>query len=194
MKILIVAATKSEVEQERFVNCDLLITGVGMLNSAISLTKTLSNSNYDLIINMGVAGSFSDDLEIGLVVEVIQDIVSELGYEDADGFTLFSNFNIKSRFTNQPRTRLLKAKSITVNTVHGNKKTIKAVTERLKPDIENMEGAAIFQVCEEFGVACLQIRSISNKIEQRNKDNWDLPLAIKNLNKEVEKIIAVLCN
>ena len=150
MKILIVAATKSEVEQERFVNCDLLITGVGMLNSAISLTKTLSNSNYDLIINMGVAGSFSDDLEIGLVVEVIQDIVSELGYEDADGFTLFSNFNIKSRFTNQPRTRLLKAKSITVNTVHGNKKTIKAVRERLKPDIENMEGAAIFQVCEEF--------------------------------------------
>jgi len=55
--------------------------------------------------------------------------------------------------------------------------------------IESMEGAAVFKVCEEIKVPCIQIRSISNKIERRNKENWDLDLSISNLNTEVEKII-----
>jgi futalosine hydrolase len=52
-----------------------------------------------------------------------------------------------------------------------------------------MEGASVFKVCEEFNIPCMQIRSISNKIEKRNRENWDLDLAIINLNVEVEKII-----
>ena len=52
-----------------------------------------------------------------------------------------------------------------------------------------MEGASVFKVCEEFNVPCIQIRSISNKVEERNKNNWDLDLAIRNLNIEVDKII-----
>jgi futalosine hydrolase len=55
-----------------------------------------------------------------------------------------------------------------------------------------MEGASVFKVCEEFNVPCMQIRSISNKVEKRNKNNWDLDLAIRNLNIEVEKIISGL--
>ena len=35
----------------------------------------------------------------------------------------------------------------------------------------------------------MQIRSISNRVEKRNKSNWDINLAIANLNMEVEKII-----
>ena len=192
MKILIVAATKAEIEQERFTNCELLITGVGMLNTAISLTQQLSHNNYDLIINMGVAGSFSDDLKIGDVVEVVEDTFSELGYEEAEGITAFTEFNLKNKFTNQAKTQLSKVNSITVNTVHGNEESIAVITERLHPDIESMEGASIFQLCEEFNVPCMQIRSISNKVEQRDKNNWDIPLAIHNLNTAVEKIINTL--
>jgi futalosine hydrolase len=40
-----------------------------------------------------------------------------------------------------------------------------------------------------MGVKCLQIRSISNYVELRNKENWNIPLAINNLNIELEKII-----
>ena len=38
-------------------------------------------------------------------------------------------------------------------------------------------------------IPCIQIRSISNKVEKRNKENWNLGLSISNLNTEVEKII-----
>ena len=55
-----------------------------------------------------------------------------------------------------------------------------------------MEGASVFKVCQEFNVPCLQIRSISNKVEKRNINNWNLDLSIRNLNFEVEKIIKKL--
>ena len=55
-----------------------------------------------------------------------------------------------------------------------------------------MEGAACFMVCEKFEIPCIQIRAISNKVEKRNKENWNLDLAISNLNTEVEKIINFL--
>ena len=66
---------------------------------------------------------------------------------------------------------------------------IHEIVKREKADIETMEGASVFKVCEEFNIPCLQIRSISNRIEKRNTDQWDLDLAIRNLNFEVEKII-----
>ena len=55
-----------------------------------------------------------------------------------------------------------------------------------------MEGAAVFKVCNEFSVPCIQIRAISNNVEKRNKENWNMPLAIRNLNKQVAKIIMEL--
>jgi futalosine hydrolase len=45
-----------------------------------------------------------------------------------------------------------------------------------------MEGAAFFYACEEAQVEALQIRCISNYVEKRNRENWNLALAVKNLN------------
>jgi futalosine hydrolase len=189
MNVLIVAATKSEIISDRISNLPILITGVGMVNTTINLTKELIKNNYDLVINMGVSGCFSDEIKIGDVVEVIEDCFSEIGFEDEQIFSEFSDLDIKTRFIVDGRTYLKKVKGITVNTVHGNENSIHNIIERLHPDIESMEGAAVFKVCEEMKVPCIQIRSISNKVERRNKGNWDLDLSISNLNMEVEKII-----
>lgn len=192
MKILLVAATDLEIEKERFSDFDMLITGIGMLNTSISLTKKLSDREYDLVINLGVAGSFNKDVKIGGVVEVVEEKISEIGYEEDGGFSEFSDFSIETIFSNPSKTDLKKVKSITVNTVHGNENSIDQIVKRLNPDIENMEGAAIFQVCKIFNIPCIQIRAISNYVERRNKESWNIPLAIQNLNIEVEKIISKL--
>ena len=68
-------------------------------------------------------------------------------------------------------------------------KAINKIVNRLNVDVESMEGASIFKVCNEFGVSCVQIRAISNNVEKRNKANWNMPLAIHNLNNQVAKII-----
>ena len=192
MKILLVVATVSEIQQVKFSSNDLLITGVGMLNTAIALTKKLSEKKYDLVVNLGIAGSFKRSIKIGDVVEVVEENISEIGYEDKNEFIEFTDFSLKTVFRNNSYTDMKKVKSITVNTVHGNEKSIENIVRRLNPDIENMEGAAVFKVCEEFNVPCIQVRAISNYVEKRNKKSWNIPLAIQNLNVELEKIISNL--
>lgn len=192
MKILLVSATDLEIEKERFSDFEILITGIGMLNTSINLTHRLSTGKYDLLINIGVAGSFNTELNIGEVVEVVEEKISELGFEDGERFFEFNELNLKNVFKNKSKTDLLSVSSITVNRVHGNKRSITEIINRLNPDIENMEGAAFFQVCNTFNVPCIQIRAISNKVERRNKDNWNLPLAIKNLNNKLVEIISEL--
>ena len=73
MNVLIVVATKLEITSDEIKKNPTLITGVGMVNTAIYLTKEFAKKKYDLVINMGVAGSFSKELKNGEVVEVVED-------------------------------------------------------------------------------------------------------------------------
>jgi futalosine hydrolase len=52
-----------------------------------------------------------------------------------------------------------------------------------------MEGASFLFCCLAENIPCAQIRSISNKVEKRNKDAWNFPLALANLQITVWKII-----
>ena len=52
-----------------------------------------------------------------------------------------------------------------------------------------MEGAAVMMVSKRFKIPCVQIRTISNRVEQRNKTKWDISLAVSNLNKEAQNYI-----
>ena len=192
MKILLVVATQQEVIEDKFKDFTVLITGVGMVNTSIQLTKELMRNKYDLVINMGVAGSFSDAIRTGNVVEVVEDSFSELGFDNGVEFEQFSDFELATKYSVEGKTDLQKLRGITVNTVHGNEGCISEIVNRLNPDVESMEGAAIFKVCKEFAIPCVQIRAISNKVEKRNKANWNMPLAIQNLNIAVAQIIAEL--
>ena len=114
---------------------------------------------------------------------------SEIGFENGMEFDNFSDFEITNTFKVEGKTNLQKVTGITVNTVHGNEDSIAKIVSRFNPDVESMEGAACFMVCERFEIPCIQIRAISNKVEKRNTESWNLDLAISNLNTEVEKII-----
>ena len=189
MKILIVVATKQEIQVNNFTNSDILITGVGMINTTFMLTKKLSLNSYDLVINMGIAGSFCKSINIGDVVEVTQDIFSEMGAESSNKFLSPYEIDLDVSFQSVQQTKLKAVQAITVNTIHGNNLGIQNIKQRLNPDIESMEGAAVMMVCQQFETKCVQFRGISNFIEERNKENWNISLAISNLNKEVNNFI-----
>jgi futalosine hydrolase len=167
-----------------------LVTGVGMVAMAVCLGKHLALNQYDLAINLGIAGSFDRSITIGEVVEVTTDTLSELGAEDDEVFLPIEElgfnpgyYQSRVSYSNYVNKQVLKkVTAITVNTVHGNEASIKKVVDRLNPQLESMEGAAFFYACEEYVLPCLQIRSVSNYVEKRNRANWDIPLAIKNLN------------
>jgi len=196
MKILVVAATKAELNffyqhfnlpDGNFVehkNFDLLITGVGMVATAFALGKHLSHK-YDLVVNFGIAGCFDRSIALGTVLNITEDTFAELGAENGDDFLTITDLGFgENHYTSRPQKEVALpiAKGITMNCVTGSEKSIKKLIQRLNPTTESMEGAAIFYACEQLNIDCLQIRSISNYVEPRNKETWKIGLAVKNLN------------
>jgi futalosine hydrolase len=206
MQILIVAATEFEVESLKLKvgsqamdyqpsTIDFLITGAGMVATAFAMGQHLAINKFDLAINLGIAGSFDRNLVLGDVVEIIEDTFAELGAEDDDDFITidklgFGESSFRSTYPVPEHFNLKKSTAITVNTVHGNDASIRKISGRINPEIESMEGAAFFYACRKTGLPCMQIRAVSNYVEKRNRDTWQIGLAIKNLNKFALELLA----
>jgi futalosine hydrolase len=85
------------------------------------------------------------------------------------------------------------ARGITANTVSGSQPTIDR-RAALGAQIETMEGAALHYVCNMQGVPYSQVRAISNYVIPRDRSQWQMGLAIKNLNEWILGFVAGLIN
>jgi futalosine hydrolase len=182
----------------------VLITGVGMVATAAWCSRTLAERSYGLALNVGVCGSFDRTLEPGDVVHTISDRLVELGAEDDERFLTIDELNFPDS-DHAPYTRaeltnpsppvnaallaLPRVAGITVNTVHGNERSIAAVVQRFKPQVETMEGAAFMYACLIHGVQFAQVRAVSNFVEKRNREGWRIPEAIGSLATVVTRIL-----
>lgn len=208
MKLLVVAATESEVSLfkseilTKSYPVDILITGAGMVPTAFMLGGRLAITDYDAIVNVGVAGSFRYDIELGTVIRISSDQFTELGAEDKNEFITFEEIGLgQSCFEENLPKQLLHCKSInnlramkgiTVNTVHGNKGSIKKIVDRVDADTESMEGAAVFYVANQLNIPAFQVRSISNYVTERQRDQWEMTKAITNLNNWLIELVSEL--
>ncbi len=174
-----------------------LITGIGLTTTAYKFTKAILNNNFDLVINVGIAGSFNSNINIGDIVNVISEQFGDLGIDNNNEFvTLFDENLLKDEFPYSDKklininktdffSNLPKVSGISVNTISGSKKIIEKRISIFNADIETMEGAAIFYIALQEKINFLEIRAISNYVEPRNKENWDIKLAILNLNNKI---------
>lgn len=212
MRILLVAATDPEVgplldqlqprpaAAPRTSTCrrashdvDILITGVGMVATAVWVSRALMTAQYDLALNAGICGAFDPHLSPGTVVHVASDRIAELGAEDGDRFLTIHELQLlgENEFpfsggvltsVDPPGNAVIRGlpavTGITVNTVHGREASIAAVRERWQPQVESMEGAAFMYACRVAGVPCAQVRAVSNVVERRRRAAWQLPEAI----------------
>jgi futalosine hydrolase len=216
MRILIVAATWMEVnlltdefvlvgEKSHFfknykfqeIAFDFLITGIGVAFSTFHLTNTLKDNQYDIVLNVGISGSLTKELDIGEVVNVISEEFADLGIENKNEFlTLFEagflDFNefpfdkgiLKPELVDV-KIELKQVRGITTNKSHGRKSSIAGLNQKFTAHVESMEGAAIFYVCNWIGIPCCQIRAISNYVEPRDSAKWNIPLALDNLKQAI---------
>ena len=147
-----------------------------------------------------MAGSFDRTFKLGEVVRVVEDIFSELGAEDGENILSLKEMGLSGtdillnldETMNPHVNKFRKVRGITVNTVHGNEQSIETIQKRLHPQVETMEGAAFFYVCGKEGVSSLQLRAISNYVEKRNREAWDIPLALANLKTAVTDLLNIL--
>ncbi len=217
MRILIVSATSLEIKpllselgkgrtlqnhvtryRYKHFHVDILVTGVGMVPTAILTSIVLSRYSYDAVINAGICGSFNLDIPIGQVLNINTDCLPETGAEDGEHFLSIIDLKLldqdefpffggklvnDSVFDSNLVNGLLLATGVTVNTVHGNEQSISTFLSRHKVDVESMEGAAFMYACKVLKARFIQVRSVSNYIEDRDVSKWDIPLAVHNLNR-----------
>ncbi|HEY6160847.1 MAG TPA: futalosine hydrolase [Bacteroidia bacterium] len=216
MKLLIASATQAEVAplleklsakkvnegnifkaDRKNISVDIMITGVGMVATAFAMGKYFGENSCDAALNLGLAGSFNRAIELGSVVNIVQDHFAEIGAEDDEKFLSLKEMNLEgeagvmneNEFRNPVLELIPKVCGITVNTVHGNEKSIEKVFAHFHPDTESMEGAAFLYACKRQNMACAQVRAISNYVEKRNRAAWNIPVALEKLNSRAMEII-----
>jgi len=183
----------------------LLVTGVGSVATAWAMTKWISTgSKPDLAVNIGIAGSYRDDLVTGEVVIPVSDCFADAGVETNDGFLTLAEagledpdrfpfmggwINAENRFVAKAVEVLRPVRAVTVNTATGSQNNIKMISKRYHPDIETMEGASFFYICSRENIPFLALRAVSNRVEPRNKEKWNIPLALNNLSAMLEEVL-----
>ncbi|MBW2466399.1 MAG: futalosine hydrolase [Deltaproteobacteria bacterium] len=210
--LLVAAATDNEIKPLRqFIssleNLAVLVTGMGPAAAAAKLSNylTLYGSKVSGVINIGIGGAYIGS-GLGLLDICIarQEVFGDFGICMQDGIHDFgpglSQLNEPYELNNKLIAisgNLLKAKGfdfrvanfVTVNCCSGTRKRGDYLKEKFSAGCENMEGAAVVMVCETFNIPCLEMRCISNMVEDRNTENWKLEDAIGEISRAAEAIL-----
>ncbi len=167
-----------------------LVSGVGMTWTTFNLTKDLLKHTYEYVVQIGIVGAYNRDLKIGNVVAVLTEIHGDLGFEELDGSVtaleefsgendrIITNLQLNKQFTFE----IPKVIGVTVDTTSGKIDTAERRKWQYNADVESMEGFALHLVASQLKVPYLQIRSVSNYVEQRDTELWDIKLALRSLN------------
>jgi futalosine hydrolase len=182
-----------------------LVTGVGMVETTLSLSRFLEQQEHKNkiqgVLNFGVAGAYlrenkksADLLEICLAD---QEVFGDFGicHPDhieplADHLIHSTTYKLDAKLLDRAETLLAKEK---LHVIRGNFVTVCGVSgTKNRGDIlgsqydglcENMEGAAVARVCEAFNLPLLEMRTISNFVEDRDLTRWKLIDACKQAGK-----------
>jgi futalosine hydrolase len=183
-----------------------LVTGVGVFNVLYELKNRLNLFSYSLIIQAGIGGAFQKNKPLGKVYYMATEQFGDIGMEEKDGsFTSIfetplidkNSFPFTEGILINPEASLTKflplAYGITLNTVTGTQsKADKIIKKYPDVEIENMEGASFFYVCLKEKIPFMSIRSISNYVEDRNKENWKMVEAIESLNNTLAELFDIM--
>ncbi len=182
---------------------DVLVTGVGGMQCAAHVSRVLATRPYDFVVQAGLAGSFSPDLPKLSVVRIVSEICGDLGAEDNGGLLHITDMGLldPNQFPFQggelratplevrALSALSKVRSVTVNRVLSEAHTIRWIRERFDPLVVNMEGAGLFYAAALAGVPFLSIRAISDMVGPRDKSQWDIPGAVRELDVILESVV-----
>jgi futalosine hydrolase len=214
MQLLICASTVFEIQptidfikEENSKDTKVLITGVGMMATTYSLTKTIFTDRPGFIIQAGVGGSLDENLPLTKIVLIENENIGDQGVLENESFKTLFDLNLLSKnsfpWKNEKlanniqtlkSTGLTIVDGVTVNEISTNKERIAYYKNQLNASVESMEGAALHYVALQENIPFLQIRSLSNFAGERDKSKWVMSTAIANLNLELKRILTKILN
>lgn len=186
----------------------LLKSGIGKVNAAMSTTILLQHYQPDIVINIGSAGGFDEELEVGTVI-----ISDEVRHHDVDvtvfGYEIGQVPQLPAAFVSNEELIELAIKAVQEIAQHeyavgliatgdsfmnDPQRVLKVRTDFPTMKAADMEAAAVAQVCYQFDVAFVVIRALSDIAGKESSVSFEefLPLAAKHSTEIVLNVISQL--
>jgi len=202
--VLVLAATPLEAALLDSSSATVVITGIGAVNTAHALTQYLATKPApSLVIQAGIAGAYVPaGIAVGSVLLADTEIYGDLGVLTPGGWRPMEEIGIPlveatasqpARFNYFPLDAALVARAaaaagtgvartgkfLTLSQVTGVRALGDALHERFGALCESMEGAAAAHVCALHDVPFLEVRGISNLVEDRDRAKWRIKEAVE---------------
>ncbi len=216
-EVLVLAATDFESTLLQPSAAHVIVTGIGVVNTAYALTKYLATTRKpSLVIQTGVAGAYVPaNVPVGSVLLADTEIYGDVGVSTLEGWRPLEEIGIPlvpangdrpPRFNYFPldSSTVLRAaaaagdlvtrtgKFLTLSQVTGVRSAGDALFERFGALCESMEGAAAAHVCALYDVPFLEVRGVSNLVENRDRTTWRLVDAAEAAQRAVVRILESL--
>ncbi|MFZ2947878.1 MAG: futalosine hydrolase [Desulfuromonadaceae bacterium] len=177
--------------------------GIGKVNAAAAAAVLIDRYQPHIVINTGCIGAYmGSGLSIGNLVVASEEVLADDGVVVADGWKDLRYMNLPSveqrglgcynllplsrhasekamQLADYHGVSLVRGRFATVSTCSGTRQRGEELARRWNAVAESMEGAAVVQVCLRCGVDCLEIRGVSNMVEDRDLKNWNIPWAVE---------------
>jgi futalosine hydrolase len=175
--------------------------GVGKTNAAHGATLLLENFRAALILLIGCGGAYRrSGLFPGDLAIASKEIFGDEGVMTLRGWrstkylklpllrkgkqSFYNTFTLDRQIVNKAK-KILQGfipktgPFVTVSEITGTQEKADEMEKRFRGICENMEGAAVAQLCTLYDIPFLEIRGISNLVKQRNKKEWKLSAAAR---------------
>jgi futalosine hydrolase len=198
-------------------NVVLLHSGVGKANAAAATSSLLGLYRPAAVIVVGCGGALpGSGLEVGDLAVASEEIYGDEGVLAPDGFLdmeaiqlplvkrnghcFYNHYPTSPPLLEKTRTLLnsgpagtshktLCGPFVTVSTCSGTLAGGIELVQRTNGICENMEGAAVAQVCAMHHIPFLEIRGISNLVENRDTSKWNLKGGAEIAQRAVQEIL-----
>lgn len=192
----------------------LCVGGMGKVNAAHAATLLLSRPGVRVLLVFGVGGAYpASGAQVGDLAVATREIAGDEGVLTAEGFrdtqyigipllrssaaNLYNVFPASDSLL-KPALRILGSGRsdrvhagafVTLSSCTGTASRASELEMRYHGLCENMEGAAAAQVALSHEVPWLEVRGISNLVEDRNLTAWNIPRAAEAVQKAVLDIL-----
>ena len=195
-------------------------SGIGKAAAAATAITLLINYRPEALWLFGCGGAYpGSGLKVGDLALADREIFGDEGLATAEGFHDLATMGLAMRETpgalsnSWPvdrelydwarahlaghaaltMTSLCSGPFVTVSTCTGTTVNAVKIVSRTNGICENMEGAAVALACQQVALPFLEVRGISNLVEDRNTSNWDLPIGMAAAQNAILALLKVWC-
>ena len=185
-------------------------SGVGTANAAWAATVLMERYKVSKVINFGIAGAYpGSGLKLLDVAAAEEEGYADAGIALAGGVAGMKEMGLgmlrrgsRVYYDSFPMDRGLLSKALgcvdasgrflTVAQATGTSERARELQGRFGAIAENMEGAAVAHVAARYGVPALELRGISNFVEDRDTDRWEKTPAAKHSQEALMEVLGLL--